>query len=67
MSNTSDQDWNDLAAAAQSGDKKSYALLLRSITPFIRKSLMPRLSNPEWADDICQEVLISVQKSLNTY
>ncbi|MAZ76888.1 MAG: RNA polymerase subunit sigma-24 [Micavibrio sp.] len=66
--NTSPIDeWSLLAKAAQSGDKKAYRQLLSDILPYIRNILMPSLANADAADDITQEVLISVHKSLNTY
>ncbi|MFP4313914.1 MAG: sigma-70 family RNA polymerase sigma factor, partial [Alphaproteobacteria bacterium] len=59
--------WHDLAVMAQAGDKKAYHLLLGELAVYIRNFLMPRLANPDWAEDITQEVLISVHKSLRTY
>lgn len=63
----SHSEWDILAAKAQDGDKDSYNRLLKEIAAFIRNYLAPRISNPDWADDITQEVLISVHKSLKTY
>ncbi len=62
-----EDEWKNLAIASQQGDKAAYSKLLKSILPFIQKSLIPKLANPEWADDITQEVLISIHKSLKTY
>lgn len=62
-----DDIWGHLAVSAQKGDKDSYRRLLNEIYPFIKSTLIPRLSSPDWADDITQEVLISVHKSLKTY
>jgi RNA polymerase sigma-70 factor (ECF subfamily) len=59
--------WDELAAKAQTGDKKAYRKLLEDITPFIRKSLIGTLANADWVDDITQNILISVHKSLATY
>ncbi|MCF8496702.1 MAG: sigma-70 family RNA polymerase sigma factor [Alphaproteobacteria bacterium] len=59
--------WSLLAAQAQNGDKTAYRRLLKEIAPFIRNSLFRGLVNPDWAEEIAQEVLISVHKSLNTY
>ena len=59
--------WTEYAGLAQSGDKAAYNKLLREIAPFIRNYILKSLANPDWADDITQEVLISVHKSLNTY
>ncbi len=59
--------WKDWAIAAQEGNTAAYNSLLRDIAPFIRNFLIGGLANPDWADDITQEVLISVHKSLKTY
>ncbi len=59
--------WQEWAARAQQGDKAAYNQLLRDILPYIRNYIAPRVSNPDWIDDITQEVLISVHRSLNTY
>ncbi|MEO5367904.1 MAG: sigma-70 family RNA polymerase sigma factor [Magnetococcus sp. WYHC-3] len=69
LSNESTQDsrWAELAFKAQKGDRAAYNTLLREIVPFIRSVLSGRLANPDWAEDIIQEVLISVHRSLKTY
>lgn len=59
--------WEDLASAAQAGEKRSYEQLLREIYPYILKNLYPKLANSDWADDIAQEVLLSIHKSFHTY
>ena len=59
--------WKDWAVAAQEGNKTAYNRLLNEIASFTRNYLVTRLANPDWADDVMQEVLISVHKSLNTY
>ena len=59
--------WKDWAVEAQQGNKKAYNKLLTELSSFIRNYLLSRVANPEWAEDITQEVLISVHKSLNTY
>lgn len=65
--NDREEMWQFWAAAAQDGDKAAYNLLLRDIAPYIRNVLVPRLADTDWADDIMQEVLISVHRSLHTY
>ena len=59
--------WAELATQAQKGDKVAYGKLLREIAPYIKNVLVPSLANPNWADDITQEVLLSVHKALYTY
>ncbi len=59
--------WKDWAVAAQEGNKTAYNRLLSEIAPFTKNFLLSRVANPDWADDITQEVLISVHKSLRSY
>ncbi|MEM6781549.1 MAG: RNA polymerase sigma factor [Pseudomonadota bacterium] len=59
--------WSEYAQAAQGGDKKAYNKLLTGIAPYIRNILAKSLSNQDAIDDVVQEVLISVHKSLKTY
>ncbi|MDB2682649.1 RNA polymerase sigma factor [Alphaproteobacteria bacterium] len=59
--------WSDLAAKAQTGDKRAYEQLLKDILPFIQNVIRGRLANPDWVDDITQDALMSVHKSLKTY
>lgn len=65
--NKKDDLWGRWASESQKGNKESYRDLLKDIAPFIKAYLLPTLANPEWADDITQEVLLSVHKSLKTY
>ena len=60
-------DWEQLATASQKGDKRAYQTLLKEIAPYIRNIAYKSVSNAEAAEDIMQEVLISVHKSLSTY
>ncbi|MCL4678871.1 MAG: RNA polymerase sigma factor [Alphaproteobacteria bacterium] len=59
--------WRELAVKAQQGDQRAYAALLRDIVPFIRAVASGSLANPDWVDDLVQDVLVSVHKSLSTY
>jgi RNA polymerase sigma-70 factor (ECF subfamily) len=59
--------WDSLAKQAQDGDQKAYRQLLTEITPYIKGSIAGGLANPDWVDDITQNILISVHKSLATY
>lgn len=61
------QNWSDLAAAAQGGDSKAYNRLLAELVPYLRAVLSPGLADKSAVEDIVQEILISVHKSLNTY
>ena len=64
---TRDEQWNVWAAQSQAGDKKAYRQLLQDITPFIKSVIYNSLANPDWVDDLTQNILMSVHKSLNTY
>lgn len=59
--------WQDLAAKAQKGDAAAYRKLLSELVPVIRRTIIRSLPNPQVADDVVQEVLISVHKALHTY
>lgn len=54
-------------AEAQKGDKKAYNILLKELIPYIKSMIAPRLANPDWVDDLTQNILMSVHKSLHTY
>lgn len=59
--------WRELALQAQHGDQAAYSKLLRDLLPYVKAALASGLANPDWVEDIAQEVLISVHKSLSTY
>lgn len=59
--------WNDLAAAAQAGDKRAYQTLIKELIPYGRLVLSGRLANADWVDDVIQDMLISMHKALPTY
>ncbi|MCB1782966.1 MAG: sigma-70 family RNA polymerase sigma factor [Alphaproteobacteria bacterium] len=68
MDFSGDEDiWKDLAVRAQSGDARAFTELLRSITPYVRGVAGRGLANAEWVEDVTQDVLVSVYKSLGTY
>lgn len=59
--------WKELAILAQGGDKRAYAELLRDIVPSIKAALAGKINTQDAIEDITQEVLVSVHKSLHTY
>lgn len=59
--------WRELVAQSQQGDKRAYNTFLAEIFPFIINTVRPGLQNDDWAEEIAQEVLLSVHKSLHTY
>lgn len=54
-------------AQAQAGDKKAYRKLLNEIYPYIKNRLFGKISDSDGVEDIAQEVLVSVHKSMQTY
>lgn len=62
-----DEQWQEWAGKAQNGDQRAYAALLKDLSPYVRGVISKSLANPDWADEITQDVLISVHKSLYTY
>lgn len=67
MNETQGEKWRDLAVKAQAGDAEAYRALLTEIVPFLRRVLGKGLARPDDADDIVQEILISIHKALATY
>lgn len=61
-------DWDQLAALAQNsldGDKASYRLFLKALSPYLESRI--RKSIPEhYREDALQEVLLAIHKSLKT-
>ncbi len=49
------------------GDKLAYADLLRETSRFLRPFILKRLGFVDEADDLLQEILISIHKARNTY
>ena len=56
-----------LMRRAQSGDAKAYHQLLKETAGILRGYLRKWLKNPAEAEDVLQEVLISVHKARHTY
>jgi RNA polymerase sigma-70 factor (ECF subfamily) len=61
-----DQEWSRLMAAAQDGDRAAYDRLLRQLLPFIRIIVL-RQHRAERADDVIQDVLLTVHRVRHTY
>jgi RNA polymerase sigma-70 factor (ECF subfamily) len=62
-----DKQWRALIVKAQSGDSAAYRELLSALVPVIRRAVVKSLPSPDSADDVVQEVLLSVHKALHTY
>ena len=52
---------------AQQGDRQAYARLFLEITPILRSFVGKKLSRPQDAEDVVQEILISIHKASHTY
>ena len=61
-----DAAWASLMAAAQAGDKESYARLLRECTPMIRR-VVRRGLNDDGVEDVVQEVLLTIHRARHTF
>ena len=63
---STDADWARLMAFAQTGDKASYARLLRECTPMIRRVVRRSLAD-DTVEDAVQEVLLTIHRARHTY
>lgn len=59
--------WAQLMRAAQAGDAVCYEQLLRAVTPFIRNLSRRYCRNPELAEDVVQDVLLTVHRIRHTW
>jgi len=62
-----DQRWQAWMAAAQSGDRELYEQLLVELLPFVRGVVRGRVSDAAAAEDIVQDVLLSIHTARHTY
>jgi len=62
-----DRAWSRLMAAAQDGDRKAYETLLREALPYIRSVVRGLHGRPERADEVTQDVLLTVHRMRHTY
>ncbi len=53
--------------AAQGGDRAAYARILIAVTPVIRQMAARRWAGPGEADDLVQDVLLSLHRVRHTY
>ena len=56
----------ELLRSGLEGDNASYAKFLSLITPLLRRMIRTKISGPD-AEDVVQEVLISIHKARHTY
>ena len=62
-----EQRWSDLMVASQAGDQHAYAALLRDLQPALVGIVSRRWRRSDEAEDIVQDILISVHLSRHTY
>jgi len=60
-------EWVVLMRAAQDGDARRYEQLLRSITPFIRSLTRRYCRDWQFAEDVVQDVLLTVHRIRHTW
>lgn len=67
MRQDDEQLWSQWMAQAQDGDGEAYRRLLVAIVPRLRAIVSKRVSDPDRAEDVVQEVLLSIHKNRHTY
>ena len=69
MTVSADTSWEDLMRAANRGDQRSYAVLLRQITPVVRGIVRARGSTlgHDQCEDIVQDVLLAIHTKRQTW
>ena len=60
-------DGNRVGGGFQDGDGAAYQCLLGAIVPRLRAIVGKRVSDPDRAEDVVQEVLLSIHKNRHTY
>lgn len=64
---TLEEKLSGLMVQAQSGSNSSYVLLLKSVEQISRRVARRQLKQHEAAEDVIQEILISIDKAKHTY
>lgn len=59
--------WNELLKQSQQGNKNSYKQFLTEVQPFVKAVIYSKIRNQSIIDDILQETLLAIHKSLHTY
>jgi RNA polymerase sigma-70 factor (ECF subfamily) len=59
--------WPGLMRSAQDGDQRAYADLLRQILPVTRAMVRRRIQDPALADEVVQNVLLTLHRVRHTY
>lgn len=64
---TAADDWTDLMVRAQAGDGQAYARLLGALLPTLRAQVRRRVPDRDRAEDVVQDVLLSVHRNRHTF
>lgn len=69
MTTYADPNWEELMRAANRGDQRAYARLLRDITPVVRGIVRARggALGPEGCEDVVQDVLLTIHVKRQTW
>ena len=59
--------WPSLMRRAQDGDQQAYRLLLRALVPVLRARVRRRIFDDVLAEDVVQDVLITIHRLRHTY
>jgi len=59
--------WSELMAAAQRGDPEAYRMLLEDIMPVVRGMVLSRMFDRAAAEDVVQNVMLSIHRARHTY
>ena len=62
-----EESWGELMAAAQRGDRAAYEKLLHEILPVLRAFVRTRVRDAANAEDVVQNVLMSIHRARRTY
>ena len=63
----SEEHWRVWMAAAQEGDQRAYEKLLTSILPLLHTIVRRQLRDPTSAEDVVQNILLSIHRARHTY
>jgi len=61
------QAWTGLMKQTQKGDREAYERLLVEISPLVLGFVRRRVFNPQYVEDVFQEVLLTFHKAKHTY
>lgn len=67
MKSSEEECWARLMSQAQDGDGEAYAQLLEAILPKIRQIVRHKISDFQLAEDVVQDVFLSIHTNRHTY